>query len=113
MVSTSCTPLKNSRIKRAGYLPPKARQKGHCLHLDTKLHDYGGVELIVARICCLGEGCIGPTKEGFLLHVMDGRVRVWQQPSTTHAERNIVETVAFGDGSVMVWDVCLMTASLT
>ena len=31
----------------------------------------------------------------FLLHVTDGRVRVWRQPSTRYAERNIVETVPF------------------
>ena len=39
----------------------------------------------------------------FLLHVTDGRVRVWQQPNTAYAERNIVKTVPFGGGSVMVW----------
>ena len=33
----------------------------------------------------------------------DGRVRVWRQPNTAYAERNIVETVPFGGGSVMVW----------
>jgi hypothetical protein len=39
----------------------------------------------------------------FLLHVTDGRVRVWRQPNTAYAERNIVETVPFRGGSVMVW----------
>jgi transposase len=39
----------------------------------------------------------------FLLHVTDGIVRVWRQPNTAYAERNIVETVPFGGGSVMVW----------
>jgi hypothetical protein len=39
----------------------------------------------------------------FLLHVTNGRVRVWRQPNTAYAERNIVETVTFGGGSVMVW----------
>ena len=39
----------------------------------------------------------------FLLHVTDGRVRVWRQPNTAYAEHNIVETVPFGGGSVMVW----------
>ena len=39
----------------------------------------------------------------FLLHVTDGRVRVWRQPNTVYAERNIVETVPFGGGLVMVW----------
>jgi hypothetical protein len=39
----------------------------------------------------------------FLLHVTDGRVHVWQKPNTAYAERNIVETVPFGGGSVMVW----------
>jgi hypothetical protein len=39
----------------------------------------------------------------FLLHVTDGRVRVWRQPNTAYAERNIVETVPFGGSSVMVW----------
>ena len=31
----------------------------------------------------------------FLLHVTDGRVRVWRQNNTAYAERNIVETVPF------------------
>jgi hypothetical protein len=39
----------------------------------------------------------------FLLHVTDGRVRVWRQPNTVYTERNIVETVPFGGGLVMVW----------
>ena len=39
----------------------------------------------------------------FLLHVTNGRVRVWRQPNTAYAERNIVETVPVGGGSVMVW----------
>jgi IS30 family transposase len=39
----------------------------------------------------------------FLLHVTDGRVHVWRQPNTAYAERNIVEAVPFGGGSVMVW----------
>ena len=47
----------------------------------------------------------------FLLHVTDDRMCVWRQPNT--AERNIVETVPFGGGSVMVWDVYHMTVSLT
>ena len=33
----------------------------------------------------------------------DGRVRVWRQPNTAYAERNIVETVPFEGGSVVVW----------
>ena len=33
----------------------------------------------------------------------DGRVRVWRQPNTACVERNIVETVPFGGGSVIVW----------
>ena len=44
----------------------------------------------------------------FLLHVTDGRVRVWRQPNTAYAERNIVETVPLGGGSVMVWGVCII-----
>ena len=39
----------------------------------------------------------------FLLHVTDGRLRVWRQPNTAYAEGNIVETVPFGESSVMVW----------
>lgn len=38
-----------------------------------------------------------------LLHVTDGRVCVWRQNNTAYAEHNIVETVPFGGGSVMVW----------
>jgi hypothetical protein len=36
--------------------------------------------------------------------VTDGRVRIWRQPHTAYVERNIVETVPFGGGSVMVWE---------
>ena len=39
----------------------------------------------------------------FLLHMTDGRVRVWMQRGTAYAPRNIQETVMFGGGSVMVW----------
>jgi transposase len=42
-------------------------------------------------------------RKSLLLHVTDGRVRVWRQPNTAYAERNIVETVPFGGSSVMVW----------
>lgn len=39
----------------------------------------------------------------FLLHVVDGRVRVWRRPGTAYAPRNIMPTVPYGGGSVMVW----------
>ena len=39
----------------------------------------------------------------FLLHVVDGRVRVWRHPGTAYAPRNIMPTVPYGGGSVMVW----------
>lgn len=39
----------------------------------------------------------------FLLHVTDGRARVWRQKNTAYTPRNIQPTVAYGGGSVMVW----------
>lgn len=39
----------------------------------------------------------------FLLHMVDGRTRVWRQRNTAMAPRNIQEVVPFGGGSVMVW----------
>lgn len=39
----------------------------------------------------------------FLLHVTDGRTRVWRHQNTAYTPRNIVPTVPFGGGSVMVW----------
>ncbi|KAK7477003.1 hypothetical protein BaRGS_00031779 [Batillaria attramentaria] len=39
----------------------------------------------------------------FLLHVTDGRARVWRQPNTAYAARNIIPSVPHGGGSVMVW----------
>ena len=33
----------------------------------------------------------------------NGRLRVWRQRGTAYAQRNIQETVSFGEGSVMVW----------
>ena len=43
----------------------------------------------------------------FLLHVTDGRMRVWRHKNTG----NIQPTDPYGGGSVMVWGVSLMTAS--
>ena len=39
----------------------------------------------------------------FLLHAVDGRIRVWRRPGTAYAARNIMPTVPFGGGSIMVW----------
>ncbi len=39
----------------------------------------------------------------FLLHVTDGRARVWRARNTAYTPRNIRPTVPFGGGSVMVW----------
>jgi hypothetical protein len=47
----------------------------------------------------------------FLLHVTDGRMRVWRHKHTAYTPRNIQSTVPYGGGSVMVWGVSHMTAS--
>ena len=39
----------------------------------------------------------------FLLHKVDGRIRVWRAPNTRYSPRNIVPTVPHGGGSIMVW----------
>jgi transposase len=39
----------------------------------------------------------------FLLHVTDGRMRVWRHKNTAYTPRNIQPTVPYGGGSVMVW----------
>jgi hypothetical protein len=39
----------------------------------------------------------------FLLHVTDGRMRVWRHKNTAYNPRNIQPTVPYGGGSVMVW----------
>lgn len=39
----------------------------------------------------------------FLLHVTDGRIRVWRQRNTAYTPRNILPTVPFGGGSVIIW----------
>jgi transposase len=39
----------------------------------------------------------------FLLHVTDGRMRVWRHKNTTYAPSNIQPTVPSGGDSVMVW----------
>jgi hypothetical protein len=39
----------------------------------------------------------------FLLHVTDGRIRVWRYKNTAYTPRNIQPTVPNGGGSVMVW----------
>ena len=38
-----------------------------------------------------------------LLHVTDGRMRVWRHKNTAYTPRNIQPTVPYGGGSVMVW----------
>ena len=47
----------------------------------------------------------------FLLHVTDGRMRVWRHKNTANTPRNIHPIFPYGGGSVMVWGVSLMTAS--
>lgn len=39
----------------------------------------------------------------FLLFKTDGRTRVWRCRNTAYAQRNILEQVPFGGGSIMVW----------
>ena len=39
----------------------------------------------------------------FLLHVTDGRMRVWRHKDTAYTPMNIQPTVPYGGGSVMVW----------
>jgi hypothetical protein len=44
------------------------------------------------------------SEEGrFLLHVTDGRTRVWRHKDTAYTPRNIQPTVPYDGGSVMVW----------
>ena len=45
----------------------------------------------------------------FLLHMTDGRTRVWRQ---LNAASNIQETIPFGDGSVMVWECVSLDCKL-
>jgi hypothetical protein len=47
----------------------------------------------------------------FLLHVVDGRMRVWRHKNTVYSPRSIRPTVPYGGGSVIVWGVSLMTAT--
>jgi len=46
-----------------------------------------------------------------LLHVTDGRMRVWRHKNTAYTPRDIQPAVPYGGGSVMVLGVSLMTAS--
>ncbi len=39
----------------------------------------------------------------FLLSMTDGRARVWRQTNTAYVQRNILEQISFGSGSIMVW----------
>ena len=39
----------------------------------------------------------------FLLHVTDGRMRVWRHKNTAYSPRNIYPTVLYGGSSVVVW----------
>jgi hypothetical protein len=45
----------------------------------------------------------GLSESQFLLHVTDGRVRVWRHKNTAYTPRNIQQSVPYGGGSVMVW----------
>jgi hypothetical protein len=44
----------------------------------------------------------------FLLHVTDGRMRIWRHKNTAYTPRNIQPTVPYGGGSVM-GQCCLST----
>jgi hypothetical protein len=39
----------------------------------------------------------------FLLHVTDGRMRVWRHKNAAYTPGNIQPTVSYGGGSVIVW----------
>ena len=39
----------------------------------------------------------------FLLHVTDGRMRVWRQKNMVYTPRNIQPTVPYAGGSVIIW----------
>jgi hypothetical protein len=45
----------------------------------------------------------GSDESRFLLHVTDGRMRVWRHKNTAYTRRNIQPTVPYGGCSVMVW----------
>jgi hypothetical protein len=45
----------------------------------------------------------GSDENRFLLHVTDGRMRVWRHKNTAYTRRNIQPTVPYGGCSVMVW----------
>ena len=49
-----------------------------------------------------GEESISLRRAG-LLHVVDGRLRVWRCSNMAMAERHIAETIPYGGGSVMLW----------
>jgi hypothetical protein len=42
----------------------------------------------------------------FMLHITDGRMRVWRQKNMAYTPRNMQPTVSYGGGSVMIW-VCI------
>lgn len=48
----------------------------------------------------------------FLLHVTDGRAKVWRSRGAAYDQRNIQEEVPFGGGSVMVWGCCSFDCKL-
>jgi hypothetical protein len=66
---------------------------------------------VVPEPVCDGLACPKYANLSFLLHVTDGRMRVWRHKDTAYTPRNIQPTVPYGGGSVMVWGVFLMTAN--
>jgi hypothetical protein len=39
----------------------------------------------------------------FMLHITDGRMRVWRQKNMAYTPRNMQPTVSYGGDSVMIW----------
>lgn len=37
------------------------------------------------------------------MHITDGRIQVWRKRNMAQMPRNIIPTVSFGGGSVMLW----------
>jgi hypothetical protein len=57
----------------------------------------------IVGLCVFSNQIHWSDESRFLLHVTDGRMRVWRHKNTAYIPRNIQPTVPYGGGSVMVW----------
>ena len=88
---------------------PEGLSDDLCLHLDIKRGVYSGAKSAEIGILGLGEKIHWSDESRFLLHMTDGRVRVWRQRGTAYDPRNIQEKFRLVDAFLHDCKIDLIT----